>query len=71
MLETKERRVDPRVLELFDPPPPESHAFFEHRLVRGIAGWMLGALIAGSVVFGVYYVRFARVIDRRLSAGAF
>ncbi len=61
-----------------DPPPspeepePESRWAFLHR--RGFRIAVLcaaGAAIAGFVIFGVFYFKYARIMERRLAAGPF
>ncbi|HLK62717.1 MAG TPA: PBP1A family penicillin-binding protein [Bryobacteraceae bacterium] len=45
--------------------------FLDRPAVRNAAGCIIGILVACVVSFGFFYLRFARVIDRRLAAGEF
>src|SRR5690242_2391033 len=53
------------------PPPPPSPEFLRRRRARLLLIWGLGIVAAGALVFGFFYLRFARMIDDRLADGAF
>jgi hypothetical protein len=46
-------------------------SFFQRPEGRRLAGSLLALLAIGLFLFGFYYVRTARLIDRRLASGAF
>ncbi|HEV3199069.1 MAG TPA: PBP1A family penicillin-binding protein [Bryobacteraceae bacterium] len=70
MLELKESAVEP-IIENEPAPPHSSPGFWERREVRIAVAWVLGAFGAGVFTFGFFYLKFARMIDHRLAAGAF
>ncbi len=53
------------------PPRPFVQRFFDRRDVRILSKWALGIFAAGFLIFAFFYVKFARMIDGRLAAGAF
>jgi penicillin-binding protein 1B len=71
MLELKDSAVESPLSEQQPAPPQSFRGFFERRGVRTLAAWVLGIFGAGILVFGFFYVKFARMIDHRLAAGAF
>ena len=71
MLELKDSAVESPLSEQQPSPPQSFRGFFERRGVRTLAAWVLGIFGAGILVFGFFYVKFARMIDHRLAAGAF
>ncbi len=71
MLELKENRTEPQISWNQPDEPQLSPRFFERREVRIVGFSALGIFGAIILIFGFFYVKFARMIDRRLAAGAF
>jgi len=53
-----------------DPPKPEQR-LLDSREVRIAAAILIGMLVLGLAGAGIGYLKFARMVDRRLAAGAF
>ena len=71
MLELKENRTEPQISWNQPDEPQLSPRFFERREVRIVGFSALGIFGAIILIFGFFYVKFARMIDRRLAACAF
>jgi penicillin-binding protein 1B len=53
------------------PKPPEQPPFFDRRTVRILLYASMGVFSVLVLVFGFFYLRYARMIDQRLAAGPF
>src|SRR5215471_14158785 len=52
-------------------PVDRAPSFFETERGRKTALWLIGGLAAVTVLYGFFYFRLARMVDARLSSGAF
>src|SRR5665213_1121378 len=40
-----------------------------HRLLRGVALFVLGCLVIGAIIFGYMYFKYQKIVDDRLASG--